>query len=253
MFRPVEEVVDGGLLDDLAEVHHVDPIADLGDDAHVVGHPDERGVVLRLEVVDEVEDLPLDGDVERRRRLVGDDERGLTRERHGDENALAHPAGELVGVAVVAALGLGDTHLAEHVDGDLSRLSLRDVAVDLDELPQLVADPEDGVERLHRVLEDDGDLAPPDALAHRPVGEHRVRPPLLPPVLDDVDDRFALELDAPADDLAGLFDQAHDRGRGDGLAGAALADEADDLARADVERDAVDGADDALVGVKAGL
>ena len=48
----------------------------------------------------EVEDLGLDHDVQRRRRLVGDHQRRVARERHGDHDPLAHPARELVRVVV---------------------------------------------------------------------------------------------------------------------------------------------------------
>ena len=44
----------------------------------------------------EVEDLGLDRDVQRRGRLVGDEELRVAGEGHGDHHALAHPAAELV-------------------------------------------------------------------------------------------------------------------------------------------------------------
>ena len=51
---------------------------------------------------DQVEDLALDGDVERGGRLVGDQQVGLAGERHGDGDALALAAGELVRIGVDA-------------------------------------------------------------------------------------------------------------------------------------------------------
>jgi len=48
-----------------------------------------------------------------------------------------------------------------------------------------------------------------------------------------------------AHDLAGLRDQAQDRQRGDRLAAAGFADDAQRLALVDDEADAVDGLDDA--------
>ena len=55
---------------------------------------------LLLQVFEQVDDLGLDRDVERRDRLVGDDEIGVGRERAGDADALPLAAGELVRVAV---------------------------------------------------------------------------------------------------------------------------------------------------------
>ena len=54
-----------------------------------------------LELAQEVEDLRLDRDVQRRDRLVGDHQLGLQRERPCDADALSLAAGELVRVAVV--------------------------------------------------------------------------------------------------------------------------------------------------------
>ena len=64
------------LLGHLAGVHHGDPVARLGDDAQVVRDEEERGAEVALEVGEDAQDLGLDEDVERRRRLVGDHERG---------------------------------------------------------------------------------------------------------------------------------------------------------------------------------
>ena len=52
--------------------------------------------VLGDEGAQQVEDLRLDRDVERRRRLVGDQQLRLAGERHRDHRALAHAARELV-------------------------------------------------------------------------------------------------------------------------------------------------------------
>ena len=51
-----------------------------------------------LEAFEELQDLGLDGHVERRRRLVGDQQRRFQREAHRDHRPLAHAARELVRV-----------------------------------------------------------------------------------------------------------------------------------------------------------
>jgi hypothetical protein len=48
----------------------------------------------------QVEDLRLDGDVERGRRLVGDQQVRLAGQRDGDHHPLLHAAGKLEGVFV---------------------------------------------------------------------------------------------------------------------------------------------------------
>ena len=52
---------------------------------------------LAFQVVDQLEDLGLDGHVEGRGRLVGDEQLGPGRRGHGDHHALAHAAGEWCG------------------------------------------------------------------------------------------------------------------------------------------------------------
>ncbi len=69
-----EHVAGRPLLDDLARVHDRDPVARLGDDPEVVGDQQERRVEVRLQVGEDPEDLRLDDHVERRRRLVGDEQ-----------------------------------------------------------------------------------------------------------------------------------------------------------------------------------
>ena len=76
--RAVEHVVAGAELDDAAEVHHRDPVAEVLHDGEVVGHEHQREVEPALQVAQQVEDLRLDRHVEGRHRLVGDEERGST-------------------------------------------------------------------------------------------------------------------------------------------------------------------------------
>ena len=83
-------------LDDPARVHDRDPVGATGDDPEVVGDQDHRHAEPLAEVVEQFEDLLLDGDVEGGGRLVGDQQLRLAGQRHGDHDPLAHAAGELV-------------------------------------------------------------------------------------------------------------------------------------------------------------
>ena len=97
--RVLEDRLDGTLLDEPAGVEDADAVAHLRDRAEVVADEEDRGVELRLELGDEVEDLRLDRRVEAGRRLVEDQERRVLGERHRDHDPLLHAAGELVRVA----------------------------------------------------------------------------------------------------------------------------------------------------------
>ena len=58
----------------------------------------------RTSAIEEPQDLRLHRDVERRGRLVGDQQVGPPDQRHGDQHALAHAARELVRIVVEARL-----------------------------------------------------------------------------------------------------------------------------------------------------
>ena len=76
---------------------------------------------LVWQVLEELEDLRLHGDVERRRRLVGDQEIGPIGERHRDHHPLALPAGELVGIGAEPLGWVDDADLGQKLDNFLFR------------------------------------------------------------------------------------------------------------------------------------
>ena len=123
-------------------------------DAEIVRDHDDRHVVLVLQALHQSQDLRLRRDVERRRRLVGDQEVGVVDQRHRDHHALAHAARELVRVVVDPLLGARDPDRLQQLDRAVARGFLRHVVVDEHRLGQLPADALDRVQRRHRVLED---------------------------------------------------------------------------------------------------
>jgi hypothetical protein len=99
MHGMLEQSLGRSRLDDLTGVHDEHAIRDIANDAEVVRDEEIREVQLRLEVVQEVEQLRLDRYVERRRRLVEDDERRIGDQGSRDADALALTARQLVRVA----------------------------------------------------------------------------------------------------------------------------------------------------------
>ncbi len=121
MQRIAEHRARRALLDHAAGVHHEDPVGDPRDHAHVVRDQHDRSAGLRAPGLDQLEDLRLDRDVQRRRRLVGDQHPRAAGERHRDHHALAHAARELVRVVVDPALGLGDADGRQQLDRAVAR------------------------------------------------------------------------------------------------------------------------------------
>ena len=157
-----EELGRARALGDAPGVHDEDAVGPLGDHAHVVGDQDDRHVQLAAEPVQEVEDLGLDGDVERGRGLVGDEELGRAHERHGDHDALSEAAGKLVGVGVEALLGVGHLDHLQDFEGAawLSFLEAPWWRRTLSPIwsPIVIVGLSDG----QRVLEDHADVVAPD-------------------------------------------------------------------------------------------
>ena len=71
-------------------------------------------------------DLRLDRDVERGRRLVGDDQRRAVQQRDRDRDALAHAAGELVRIGVEPARRRRECPTVASASIERARAPLRD-------------------------------------------------------------------------------------------------------------------------------
>ena len=221
-----EDPLDGALLDDLAVLHHAKPIGDPAHDAEVMGDEQQRHAEPLLDVLEKLDDLRLHRDIERGGRLVGDQEVGLIGERHGDHDALALAAGQLMRIGAEPRLRIGNADLAEHLDDPRPRRSAGEPAMQKQNFADLLFDRMQRVERRHRLLEHDGDVVAAHA-AHVAFAERQ-------------------EIAALEQDRAGrmprrrIGQQLEDRQRGHRFAGAGFADQRHGLAVADVERNAVD-------------
>ena len=185
-------------------------------------------VELLLQIHQQVEDLGAHGHVECRGGLVGDDGVGFQGQRTGDCHALTLAAGHLAGQRLEDAVGKAH-HLDELAHASLAGLRVAHLVHDHG-VHELLADGHARVQGRCRVLEHDGDDAADD-LALR-CGALR--------------DIGALEVHMTG---RGGLQTAHHVGCG-GLAAAGLADDADGLARHELQGQAVDGVD--LVGVQQG-
>ena len=117
-----------------------------------------------LQIAQQVENLRLDRDVERGRRLVGDEQRRAARQRERDERALPQAARQLVRIVAHAPLRLGNADGVEELDRAVARRAPARDAVHHQRFLDLVADGEDRVQRRHRLLEDQRDLGAADLL-----------------------------------------------------------------------------------------
>src|SRR4051812_1091882 len=94
----IENVVDWAALDELSAIQDVHTVGGLAGDREVVGDEHIGESELLPQAREQVEDLRLDGDVERGDRLVADDHLRLDRERARDRDALTLTAGQGCGL-----------------------------------------------------------------------------------------------------------------------------------------------------------
>ncbi len=104
MFWIFENILSIALLGDDAGIHDTYAVGDLGDHAQVMGDIQNRHRALFLDGVQQAQNLGLYGDIQRGGGLIGDDQVRAAGQGHGDHDALALPAAELMGV-VTEALG----------------------------------------------------------------------------------------------------------------------------------------------------
>ena len=229
----VEDGLRGRVFDDLAAVHDRDVVGHLVDDAKIVRDEQHGGAVFLPQLVHELEDLGLNGHVERRGRFVCDQQLRAAGQRHGDHDALPHTAGQLVRILLGDDLGVRDLDVGEQLDRFHGGLLLGHALVDHQRLGDLTADGKDRVQARHRFLEDHGDLVAAD-LVHLVHGQLR--------------QVHAVEEDLAGVDIAVAVEQTEDAHGRDALAGAGFADDAEDLTGVERIAHAVDGLDGAALG-----
>ncbi len=216
MQRRGENIVHRSGLDDLARIHHRDPVGDVCHDAKVMGDQHQRHAEFTLQILEQRHDLRLDHDVERGRGLVGDDQRRLAHQRHGDHHALAQAAGELVRVLLQPQRRLRHAAALEQVFSTRPRRVRGAAAVAKVGFDQLVADRVDRIERRHRVLED-----------HRNPVAAQVREFATAECLEVA----PTKRDCVCRQRGAVRLQPQDRQRGHGLAASGFADKAEGFAR----------------------
>ena len=129
-----------------------------------MGNPNDRHAEFPAQALHDVEDLRLDGHIEGGGRFVGDQNLGIARQRDGDHHALPHAPRELVRKVAQASGRFGDAHEIEQLRGPFAGSGLVHAEMDAQGLRQLVAHGEHGIQRRHRILEDE----PHPGTAHLP-------------------------------------------------------------------------------------
>ena len=195
--------------DDFAFLHHRHIVGNFADDAEVMRNEEHRHIMARLELLQELEDLRLNGDVQGGCRLVGDKKIGPVGERHGDHHALALAAGELMREGAETRCRIRNANFLQKLDNAVLDLLGSPCAMQLQDFTDLPRDRMQGIERGHRLLKDHGDLGASDLAQPRLAVGQKIL---------SLEEHLALYLGCAAK-------QTHDRESGDRFAGARFADE----------------------------
>ena len=165
MIGRAEDLRDGPGFHNLTTIHHAHAVGDFSDDTNVVGDDDDAEIPLTTEFLDQVKDLFLDGHIQRRCRLIRDDQIGVARQSEGDHNALAHAAGKLVRIGFQPGAGLGDADSLQQLNRAIIGLRAFDAGRLFNRLNQLRTDSQQRVQRGLWILKDHPDPVAPN-LAH---------------------------------------------------------------------------------------
>ena len=226
----VQHFVCRAFLDQFAKPQNGNAVGNFRHHAEVMRDEQDAGIVFALQVADQFQDLCLRGHVERRGRLVGDDEARFQDQRHGDHDTLALSARNLVRVGVIGGFRVRNFHFRQHVQHGGATFLATEFRVQAQHFIDLPADRLLRVERGHRLLKDHADAVAAQLL-HVGFAER-------------------IEIGAFKPDYAighahmRFRQKAHDCACRKRFAGAAFADEADDFT-------GVDGQCQVLQGVRA--
>ena len=221
-------------LDHLTQIHNGNAIRNVLYDGEVVSNEEISSAELILKLLQQVQNLGLNGNVKCRDRLVADNQLGLQRKCAGNADTLTLTAGELMRIAV-NVLGVQSDDVQQLAD-TLNALLLGAHAVNGHGLGDNLADGHTRVERSIRILEDKLHLA-----TH-----------VLDLMLAHLGNIFTLEEHL----TGGRLGQAHDGAARRGLTATRLTDQTKGLARINLERNVIHCRDDTLgeaLGEHAGL
>ena len=207
-------------LDDLARIHHRHAMGDFAHNGQVMGDEEVGEAEPLLQRLQQVDDLRLGADVERRDRLVADHEVRIDRESPRDDDALALAAGEFVRIAMDDCRVHADQF--QELGDAILHLRWRDRAMHLEGLGQRLADGHARMQARIGILQHELQVS---AHGAQLAALHGGQVPA-----------------EQADRAGGGFEQLQHGTAGRGLARAGLADEAQGLPGQDGKAGAIDGA-----------
>ena len=137
------------------------------DDGKVMGDQQQRHALVAHQIAQQVQNAGLGGHVQRRGRLIGDQQLGAQRNGHGDGDTLALPARKLMRIKPQRKAWCGQPDPVQPRACLSQRRVVVQPRVQAQDLGHLRADGHQRVQRRHRLLKDHADPLAPDG-AKRP-------------------------------------------------------------------------------------
>lgn len=228
-------------LDHPSGVHDRDTMSDLRHHSQIMGDEQQSEIEFFAEPGEQLDDLLLNGDIERGRRFVGDQHARPHGKRHGNHGALSQASRELMRKLPGANLRLRHGGKFERFDNPTANLgAAKRRLVHANGFLNLRADAHHRIQRGHRLLENHGDFAAAQ-LAHSLPSHGRE--------IDTPGDTVLRDSEpCPAASPRAVRLKAHEPEREHGLAAARFADKSERLALFDSKRHLVDRPDPAVLG-----
>ncbi len=226
MQRLIENFPNIAGFNHLAAVHHGQPVGHSGNHAQVMGDQQQSHIKFLLDGSQQGQDLRLNGDVQGRGRLVGNDQAGAAHQAHGDHHTLAQAPRKLVRVLFQARGSRGNAHFSQQINSPVPGFCHGYILVFKDGLFQLIADGVAGIQRGHGLLKNHGHARPPNAGHVRRAGHQQVLA---------LENQFIGPADPPG------RQEIHDRQGRHGFAAAGFAHQAQGLALIHTEADVAHG------------
>ncbi|MGB7255691.1 MAG: hypothetical protein WBC94_19050 [Xanthobacteraceae bacterium] len=154
--------------DGAPRIHDNHVVANLYRQPQVVGDENDGGAVLALHVRDQPDDRRVHGDIERRRRLIGNDQAWIAGKRHRNEHALAHAAGQLMRISPKQFARLRQLRGVQHGERAPATIVAASTVETRKVFVELCADRQYRIKRGQRRLRDERDRSPQKSAPPRP-------------------------------------------------------------------------------------
>ena len=140
----------------LAVFHHTDGLRHFLNDLQIMGNQQKRHAQFILQVLEQFEDLRLNGDIKGRGRLIGNQEFRLVGKGHGDHHTLTLATGKFMRQGLKARRRVGNTDKFKQFKNTRTRLGTAQALVEQQHLADLLFDIVQRIKGCHRLLENHG-------------------------------------------------------------------------------------------------